>query len=144
MKYPRIARFLALILALSGAASASAQSDMRICTTVMPTAAALSSDGTVGIRFSSDSFEETPLYFSSFRPIKTSDYCFSGAAKKMITDSCLLFLAQDDTPISINPVEQQPITAPVCTTKSKRIKDLEKRNARLKSRVQYLESLRNK
>ena len=148
MKPSKAPLILALGLAFFTAATAQALSP-RYCPAVAPQAAVLSSDGQFGVRFGSGSADGFQTGFSTFRPIESSDYCFGGAVKKMMEDTCLALLGREDEPVTSQPaikqpVAQQPPPGPACKNASRRIKDLERRNLRLRKRVQYLDSLRGK
>lgn len=125
------------IIALSFSSSALAQGN-DICPTVMPQAAALTSDGSFGIRFGSSfdgSGQPRPL-FENFHDVSGSD-CFASDAVRMMRVACENFLA----PVHTLPVLDNP-SSPSCEVEQGAITKLAKEVNKLRRKLRRSRSVR--
>lgn len=108
-----------------------------ICPAIVPQSAALSSEGTLGISFSSTTAGDS-VDFSQYTPINQNDACFGTYAFDSIANSCLKFLngIEDPTVVIENP--ESISSGKSCSAQDAEIQKLAKENRRLKNRIKRL------
>jgi len=103
----------------------------RLCPAIVPTSAALLSDGTLGVGFGYDGQGKPREGFSNIRSVQEYSGCYSQEARTMMEDICVAFLTT--VGVGVN-----PIVEPSCKIEQEALKLSANENVRLKRTIKRL------
>ncbi len=119
--------FVMLGLSATSVSSSHAQS---LCSSVMPSSAALHSDGTLGIGFQFNTLFGAK--FSQVRPLNPGSSCFADSAVDFMKQACVSFLEKQGGGSPSRSQITPPATLSACSAENKALDILVKENMILK------------
>ena len=119
--------FVMLGLSATSVSSSHAQS---LCSSVMPSSAALHSDGTLGIGFQFNTLFGAK--FSQVRPLNPGSSCFTDSAVDFMTQACVSFLEKQGGGSPSRSQITPPAILSACSAENEALDILANENMRLK------------
>jgi len=119
--------FVMLGLSATSVSSSHAQS---LCSSVMPSSAALHSDGTLGIGFQFNALFGAK--FSQMRPLSPGSSCFTDSAVDFMKQACVSFLEKQGGGSPSRSQITPPATLSACSAENEALDILATENMRLK------------
>lgn len=116
-----------------GGLIAHASAQERICPTILPSSAALLSDGTLGVGFPQDINGNPSGGFSNIRPVQEYNGCHTQQARRMMEDMCIAFMTKVRVGVD-------PVTQPSCAIEQEALKLSADENVRLKRVIRRLKA----